>query len=70
MADHRGPDLGVDGVAQDGNEEEHAEKEHIESEYDDGYPVEPCSVIGQVVEEDGYDAGAHIDREPSNERHV
>ena len=52
-------------MTQEGDETACHEKEHVQHEDHNGQPVQPCSVVGQTVQQHGHDAGAHGDREPS-----
>jgi len=70
MANHCGPDLGIDGVAQNRYEKENAEKEYVEGEYDNGYPVEPYSVVGQIVEEYRDNPSPHYHGKPSYRSYI
>ena len=46
MMDHGEPNLRIDGITQDRDEEEYAEEEHVQGEHNDGYPIQPYSVVG------------------------
>lgn len=70
MAYHGDPDLRIDGVTQDRYQEKKAEQEHIEGKDDDRYPVQPYSIIRQVVEEYRHNTGAHDDGEPSERIYI
>ena len=55
----------IHDVSQDGDDEKDAEKQHVKREKDDGDPVQPAAIVGQGIEQDGHDTGAHVDGEPS-----
>ena len=65
MTEYSREDVGMEGVAQDGNEGEEEEEGEVEDEEDVGEDVEPVGVVGELVERDGDDAGGHGDDEPS-----
>lgn len=65
MSNHGEPNLGVERVSKEGDCEEDGEEEDVEGEEDVGDDVQPVAVPGEVVEEDGDDACAHVDGEPS-----
>lgn len=65
VRNHGDPYLWVECVSQHGNDEEDGEEEDVEGKEDVGDDVQPVAVPGEVVEEDGDDACAHVDGEPS-----
>lgn len=58
--------VGPHGVAHDGDGEEQREHGNVEREDDDGDVVQAVELVGEVLEEDGGDAGAHVCGEPSD----
>ena len=65
MAKHTGEDLGVEGVSEGGDEGKKDEEDEVENEKDYGDYTEPVAVVGELMEEDGEDAGRHGDDEPA-----
>ena len=59
MPNHHGPDCGKERIAQDGDGGEGAEEEDVEAEEYYGEVVKPAAIVGETVEEDGYDARTH-----------
>ena len=49
MPYHFHPNLGPDGVSQNGNKEKEDEEEDIEAEDDHRDPVKPPAIVGQIV---------------------
>lgn len=65
MRNHGGPDLRVQRVSQEGDDAEDDEEEDVEGEEDVRDDVQPVAVPGEVEEQDGDDARAHVYGEPS-----
>ncbi|KAI2000318.1 hypothetical protein LOY97_006570 [Ophidiomyces ophidiicola] len=59
--------VGPDGVAQHGDDEEEREEGDVEHEDGQGDVAQAGELVGQAVEQDGGDAGAHGGGEPSGE---
>lgn len=64
VCDHDGPDLGVQGVAQDGDEQGEGEEDGVEDEENHRQPVEPVRFEGDGDEEERNDPRAHGHGEP------
>ena len=52
-------------VPRDGDGQEESKQADIEREDDDGDVVQPVELVGEVLEEDGCYARAHVRSEPS-----
>lgn len=46
VVDHDGPDFGVEGVAEDGDDEGEGEEDDVEDEEDNREPVQPVGPVG------------------------
>lgn len=65
MQDHDFEDLWVEGIAQQANDASHDEEDHVQRKYNDGDPVQPLSIVWEVVQQDRHDARAHRHGKPS-----
>ena len=61
MPDHEPKQPRPENVAQDGDGKEEDVEDYVENKDD----VQPGPIVGEIVQEDGNDAGAHVDGEPS-----
>lgn len=64
VLNHGAPNPGVECVADDADGKKGDEEGDVEGEDDVGNVLQPRGVIGQIVDEDGDDAGTHVDGEP------
>lgn len=65
MGDHHAEDGRVQSVPEETEDTAQREEDYIEGEDDDGDPVEPGTIVGESVEENGHDACAHGYGKPS-----
>lgn len=65
VSNHGRPDAGVENVSGGRDEARGAKEEGVEAEKGIGQVGDPGGRVGQLVEEDGDDAGAHAGSEPS-----
>lgn len=64
MSDHSVPDLRVQRIPEQADQREDGEEQDVERKQDVRDIAQLDAVIGQVVEEDGSDTGAHRNGEP------
>lgn len=64
MPQHGRPDLRIERISKHGYEKENDKQQDVQAKDDVGDILQPPTVVGKVVEEDGRDSGTHIDAEP------
>jgi hypothetical protein len=65
MAKNHEEDFGIETIAQTGYDGEENKNADVEDEEDDGYDLEPVTVVRELMEQNRHDACAHRDYEPS-----
>jgi len=57
--------FGIHRIAQQGDDGEEDEEADVEDEENVGYDPEPVAIVRELMEQDGHDASAHCDNEPT-----
>ena len=65
MAKNSGEEVGIETIAQTGDDGKEDEDADVEDEEDDGYDLQPVTVVRELMKQYGHDACAHCDDEPA-----